>query len=181
MDRFDDGRSRKRTSYDDPRDTRLREHDEETKVGDKPQKPKSVKELIEEEAAIEAGYKKELAEATDNGKISPRSMFLQQAQREELLDKMCAIYDKHRKLFQTSYEGYRKELYRLRNEKEEFGKKMYLEGRESGFAKGASEKAEELMPDIEYSRRSARRYRLFSWLLGAYGLIATAVVLGLLW
>ena len=41
MDRFDDPRSRKRNNADDPRNTRIREHDDEVKNG-KPQKLKSV-------------------------------------------------------------------------------------------------------------------------------------------
>ena len=43
MDRFDDPRSRKRNNADDPRDTRIREHDDEVKNG-KPQKLKRIQE-----------------------------------------------------------------------------------------------------------------------------------------
>ena len=127
MDRFDDPRSRKRNNADDPRDTRIREHDDEVKNG-KPQKLKSVKELIAEEIALEGEYKKEKAGITENGKLSPRSALLQMAQREELFDKMCDIYDKYRKKFQDSYENYHRSLASIKAEREEFGKSMYRQG-----------------------------------------------------
>ena len=144
MDRFDDGRSRKKTSHDDPRDTRFREHDEETKVEDKPQKLKSVKELIDAELALESGYKKEQAEITENGKLNPKSALLQMAQREEIFEKMCALYDKYRKKLQEDFLEYRKSLIAYRNEKDSFQVQHYREGYREGLSAGRSRMEEEL-------------------------------------
>lgn len=179
MDRFDDGRSRKRTSYDDPRDTRLREHDEETKVGDKPQKLKNVKELMEAELALESGYKKEQAEITENGKLNPKSALLQMAQREELFEKMCALYDKYRKKLQEDFLEYRKSIIAYRNEKDSFQVQHYREGYKDGLSAGRSRMEEELEPDFEDLRHALRKSRILNWLCGVYGLIATAVAIGL--
>ena len=179
MDRFDDPRSRKRNNADDPRNTRIREHDDEVKNG-KPQKLKSVKELIAEEIALEGEYKKEKAGITENGKLSPRSALLQMAQREELFDKMCDIYDKYRKKFQDSYENYHRSLASIKAEREEFGKSMYRQGYYNGISKGSSDKADELMHDIEYSRRSIRRSKIVSCILGVYGVFASVAVLALI-
>ena len=179
MDRFDDGRSRKKTSYDDPRDTRLREHDEETKVGDKPQKLKSVKELMEAELALESGYKKEQAEITENGKLNPKSALLQMAQREEVFEKMCALYDKYRKKLQEDFLEYRKSIIAYRNEKDSFQVQHYREGYKEGLSAGRARMEEELEPDFEDLRHALRKSRILNWLCGVYGLIATAVAIGL--
>ena len=81
MDRFDDGRSRKKTSYDDPRDTRLREHDEETKVGDKAAALKSFEMAAKSDSSKELNKNLILANLA-NGNTAEAKKYAQVADAE---------------------------------------------------------------------------------------------------
>lgn len=177
MNRFDDPRDMEKTLHNDPRNMRYMVQEEKSENN---KKPKSIKELIEEETALEADYRKEMAEATENGKLSPKSMLLQQAQREELFDKMCAVYDKYVKKFQSSFEEYRRKLGYYKEDMGRAANSAYDQGYKEGYAAGVAASTKKLMAKVDAAKHLAVHYRIISWLCGIYGAIATVVILVML-
>ncbi len=162
MDRFDDPRDkRKKTNREDPRDTRMLDQSPSDPAGESKPAAKSVQELIDDAMRLESGYKQENRGITENGKVSETMAFLTMAQREEIFAKKCAVLEKYKKAFHDEYERYRRSLFKLRSEREEYGKLMYSKGVSHGRSEGAENKEAEIMPELDESRGKAKKLKLY--------------------
>lgn len=182
MDRFDDPRDkRKKADRYDPRDTRSLTQSPDPAAG-KDDRPaaKSVQELIEEEMRLESGYKQENKELTENGKISETMTFLSMAQREELFAKKCAVLGKYKKAFHDEYERYRRSLFKLRSEREDYGKLMYSKGVSQGRSDGEMSKEAEMMPELDKAREKTKKLKFYLWLMVVLEILTAGLLIGII-
>lgn len=176
MDGFNDSRTQKRRtiSKDNARETRSFDLN-----SDKPEntvKPaKSIQELIENEMKLEGSYKKELSDTTENGNISESMLLLSMAQREELFKKKCSILNRYMSAFANEYEKYRRSIFNLKIERDEYGEERYKKGVSHGYASGEKDKTEELSPRINAAEKTSKKLRIYLWLMIALEAFTVAI------
>ena len=171
MDRFDSREQNRKKGYkNDSRETRTL--DLSTEKAESTVKPaKSIQELIDDEMKLEGAYKKELADATENGKISESRMLLSMAQREELFNVKCGILNKYMNTFSKEFEKYRRSLFNLKAERDEYAETRYKRGIAYGYSSGKKEMQEELSPRINKAERNTKKLRL-----SLYGMVILEIV-----
>lgn len=181
MDRFDDPRDkRKKTHREDPRDTRMLDQSPADSVGESKPAAKSVQELIDDAMRLESGYKQENKEITENGKVSETMTFLTMAQREEIFAKKCAVLGKYKQAFHDEYERYRRSLFKIRSEREEYGKQMYSKGISHGRSDGEKSKEAELTPELDEARSKIRKFKLYLVLMTILEILTAGSLLGII-
>ena len=181
MDRFDDPRDkRKKTNREDPRDTRMLDQSPSDPTGENKPAAKSIQELIDDAMRLESGYKQENKEITGNGKVSETMAFLTMAQREEIFAKKCAVLGKYKKAFHDEYERYRRSLFKLRSEREEYGKLMYSNGVSQGRSDGEKSKEAEIMPELDEVRGKSRKLKFYLAMMTILEILTAGSLLGII-
>ena len=181
MDRFDDQRDkRKKTNREDPRDTRMFDQSPSDPAGESKTATKNIQELIDDAMRLESGYKQENKEITENGKVSETMTFLTMAQREEIFARKCAVLGKYKKAFHDDYENYRRSLFKLRSEREEYGKLMYSKGVSHGRSDGENSKEAEMMPELDEARRKSKKLKLYLVLMMILEILTAGSLLGII-
>ena len=181
MDRFDDTRNKKKkTNREDPRDTRILDQSPSDSAVEKKPTAKSIQELIDAEMRLESGYKQENKEITENGKVSETMAFLTMAQREEIFAKKCSVLGKYKKAFHDEYENYRRSLFKLRSEREDYGKLMYSNGISQGRSDGEKSKEAEILPELEKARGKTRKLKLYLVLMLILEILTASSLFGII-
>lgn len=181
MDRFEDPRNkRKKTNREDPRDTRMLDQSPSDPAGENKPAAKSVQELIDDAMRLESGYKQENKEITENGKVSETMAFLTMAQREEIFAKKCAVLGKYKQAFHDEYERYRRSLFKLRSEQEEYGKLMYSKGVSHGRSDGEKSKEAEILPELDEAKGKAKKLKLYIVLMAILEILTAGSLLGII-
>ena len=181
MDRFEDPRNkRKKTNREDPRDTRMLDQSPSDPAGESKPAPKNVQELIDEAMRLESGYKQENREITENGKVSETMAFLTMAQREEIFAKKCAVLEKYKQAFHDEYERYRRSLFKLRSERDDYGKQMYSKGVSHGRSDGEKSKEAEIQPELDEAKGKTKKLKLYLALMVILEILTAGSLLGII-
>lgn len=180
MDRFEDPRDkRKKTNREDPRDTRMLDQSPSDSAGESKPAVKSVQKLIDDAMRLESGYKQEDKEITEGGKVSETMTFLTMAQREEIFAKKCAILGKYKKAFHDEYENYRRSLFKIRAERDDYGKQMYSKGVSQGRSDGEKSKEAEIQPELDEVRGKTKKLKLYLVLMAILEILTAGSLLGI--
>ncbi len=181
MDRFDDPRDkRKKADREDTRDTRMLDQSPSDPAGESKPAAKIVQELIDDAMRLESGYKQEIRGITENGKVSETMAFLTMAQREEIFAKKCAVLEKYKKAFHDEYERYRRSLFKLRSEREDYGKQMYSKGVSHGRSDGEKSKEAEILPELDETKGKARKLKLYLVLMAILEILTAGSLVGII-